>query len=149
LFSFHNTKSHRLPLGFFLELENSPSAQDLNKLFARCKMDTYSPKKLSFAIEKSYRNISIIEEQSSQLCGYVRITTDQGLNANLWDLVALPGKYQKVFLAILISNSLSIIRRELPGCSVSIAADSVAIRMIENEGFVIDPDGIRVMSYRI
>jgi len=149
LFSFHNTKSHDLPLGFFLELEKSPSAQDLNRLFARCKMDTYSPKKLSFALDKSYRNISIIEEQSSQLYGYVRITTDKGLNANLWDLVALPGKYQKEFLAILISNSLSIIRRELPGCSVSIAAEPAALRIIEKEGFVIDPDGIRVMSHRI
>ena len=132
-----------------MELENPPSAQDLNRLFARCKMDTYSPKKLSFALDKSYRNISIIEEQSSQLYGYVRITTDKGLNANLWDLVALPGKYQKEFLAILISNSLSIIRRELPGCSVSIAVEPAALRIIEKEGFVIDPDGIRVMSYRI
>ena len=70
------------------------------------------------------------------------------MNANLWDLVALPGKYQKEFLAILVSNSLSIIRRELPGCSVSIAAEPTALRIIEKEGFIIDPDGIRVMSYR-
>ena len=147
MFSFHNTKSNKLPLGFFLDLENSPSPQDLNRLFARCKMDTYSPKKLSFALDKSYRNISIIEEQSSKLYGYVRITTDKGLNANLWDLVALPGKYEKEFLAILISHSLLIIKKELPGCSVSIAAEPTALRIIEKEGFVIDPDGIRVMSY--
>ncbi len=132
-----------------MELENPPSPQELNRLFARCNMDTYSPKKLAFALEKSYRNISIFEEKTAKLYGYIRITTDKGLNANLWDLVALPGKNEKDFLGILVSNAITIIRRELPGCSVSIAASSIARRIIEREGFVIDPDGIRVMSYRI
>tara|TARA_B100000287_G_scaffold310065_1_gene293323 strand:- start:67 stop:516 length:450 start_codon:yes stop_codon:yes gene_type:complete len=149
LFSFHNTKSYNLPLGFFLELENSPAPQDLNRLFSRCNMDTYSPTKLAFALDQSYKNISIIEEKTSKLYGYVRITTDKGLNANLWDLVALPCKHQKDFLAILISNSIAIIRRELPGCSISIAASQIALKIIEKEGFIIDPDGIRVMSFRL
>ncbi len=112
-------------------------------------MDTYSPNKLAFALDQSYRNISIIEEKTSKLYGYVRITTDKGLNANLWDLVALPCKYQKDFLAILINKAIAIIRRELPGCSVSIAASQIALKIIEKEGFIIDPDGIRVMSFRI
>ncbi len=112
-------------------------------------METYSPKKLSFALDQSYRNISIIEDKTFKLYGYVRITTDKGLNANLWDLVALPCKYQKDFLAILMSNAITIIRKQLPGCSVSIAASPISLRIIEKEGFVIDPDGIRVMSFRI
>jgi len=84
-----------------------------------------------------------------ELLGFVRITTDQGLNANLWDLVAAPGKHQHEFLAVLISHSLSIIRKELPGCSVSVAAPSNAIRFLENEGFIIDPGGIRTMAFKI
>ncbi len=149
MFSFHNTKSYTLPEGFLLELERSPTSQELNRLFGRCNMDTYAPNRLSYALDQSYKNISIIEEKSSKLFGYVRITTDKGLNANLWDLVALPCKYQKDFLAVLIRNSISIIRRELPGCSVSIAASPISLSILEKEGFVIDPDGIRVMSFKI
>ncbi len=149
MFSFHNTKSYNLPEGFFLELEKLPTPQELNRLFGRCNMDTYAPNRLSYALDQSYKNISIIEEKSSKLFGYVRITTDKGLNANLWDLVALPCKHQKDFLAVLIRNSISIIRRELPGCSVSIAASPISLSILEKEGFVIDPDGIRVMSFKI
>ena len=149
MFSFQNTKSDNLASGFFLEIDKPPNSQDLNKFFARCNMESYVPKRLAFALDKSYRNISIVEEKTFKLHGYVRITTDKGLNANLWDLVAQPGKNQKEFLRILISTSLAIIKRELPGCSVSIAAAPVTLEVIEKQGFIIDPDGIRVMSFRI
>lgn len=79
----------------------------------------------------------------------MRITTDLGLNANLWDLAALKGQHQKQFLSVLIYQSLLIIRRDLPGCSVSIAAPSIALQILENEGFIVDPGGIRAMAYRI
>ncbi len=84
-----------------------------------------------------------------KLYGFVRITSDKGLNANLWDLVALPGEYQTKFLVTLIHYSLAIIRKDLPGCSISVAAPSIATEALQNEGFVIDPSGIRLMAYRI
>ncbi len=109
----------------------------------------YSPKKLAVALKNSFCNLSICEETSLQLFGFVRITTDKGLNANLWDLAVPPGQYQKTFLSVLIHNALSIIRRDLPGCSVSVAAPVIAIQSLEEEGFLIDPGGIRTMAYRL
>ncbi len=149
MFPFQKIKSSKLPSGFFLELKEAPTPNELNKLLARSNMDTYSPKKLALALRNSFYNISILEEESLQLCGFVRITTDQGLNANLWDLVALPGSNQRQFLSVLIYHSLFIIRQNLPGCSVSVAAPALAITALEEEGFLIDPSGIRTMAYRI
>ncbi len=149
MFPFQNAKSPELPLGFILESKDPPSPQELNRLLSRSSLEVYSPTKLVVALRNSFYNLSILEESTLKLFGFVRITTDKGLNANLWDLAAAPGPYQQKFLSVLIWNSLAIIRRDLPGCSVSVAAPSIAIRALEDEGFIIDPGGIRVMAYRI
>ncbi|KGG15911.1 GNAT family acetyltransferase [Prochlorococcus sp. MIT 0603] len=132
-----------------MELNKAPSAQEVNRLLLRCNSQTYSSKKLAFALANSFCNLSILDKKTTKLCGFVRITTDQGLNANLWDLVAAPGQYQRNFLAVLIHHSLVIIRKQLPGCSVSVPAPPTAIKALENEGFIIDPNGIRSMAYRL
>ena len=125
------------------------SSRELNRLLARCNADTYAPNRLALALKNSFCNVSILEEKSLKLFAFVRSTTDKGLNANLWDLVANPGESQRDFLAVLINYSLSIIRKELPGCSVSVTVPSIAISILEREGFIIDPGGIRTMAYRI
>ena len=149
MFPFKNSRFSRLPSGFLLEVNKAPSPEELNRLLFRCNSEMYSSQKLAIALKNSFCNLSILEESTLKLVGFVRITTDQGLNANLWDLVAVPGKNQQKFLSVLIFNSLAIIRRDLPGCSVSVAAPSNAIIALENEGFIIDPGGIRTMAYRI
>ncbi|AAQ00773.1 MULTISPECIES: GNAT family acetyltransferase [Prochlorococcus] len=149
MFPFQNPKSSKLPLGFFLELNEAPTAQELNRLLSRCNADTYSSRKLSLALNNSYCNLSILQDKTFKLFGFVRITSDKGLNANLWDLVAAPGDNQKKFLAVLIHHALAIIRKDLPGCSVSVSAPIISIRPLEEEGFIIDPSGIRTMAYRI
>ncbi|WP_269621909.1 N-acetyltransferase [Prochlorococcus marinus] len=149
MFTFHNTKSYQLPLGFLLEKEQPPSPKELNRLLYKCNADIYSPKKLGKAFDNSFCNLSILQEKTLKLSGFVRITTDQGLNANLWDLVAEPGKNQHHLLAFLINSALSIIRKNLPGCSISIASPSMAIQLLEDSGFIIDPGGIRTMAYKI
>ena len=149
MFTFQNTKPYNLPSGCVLELYKSPSPRQLNRLLSRCNSETYSPKKLALALDNSFCNLSIFREQDSQLLAFVRITTDKGLNANLWDLVAASGQYQQKFLSVLVFSALAIIRRDLPGCSVSVAAPTNAIRALQDEGFIIDPSGIRSMAYRL
>ena len=145
----HNSKSYNLPLGFNLELNKAPCPRALNRLFLKCNAETYSPKKLSLALDNSFCNLSIVREKDLQLVAFVRITSDKGLNANLWDLVAAPSQNQNKFFSILINQALTIIKRNLPGCSVSVASPSSSIEFLEDEGFIIDPSGIRAMSYRI
>ena len=149
MFTFQDARPSKLPLGFTLELLNAPSPRELNRLLSRCNAETYSPKKLGLALENSFCNLSIVDAHTQQLFAFVRITSDKGLNANLWDLVAAPGENQQLFLSLLIYHSLAIIKRNLPGCSISVAAPSVAINYLEDEGFIIDPGGIRTMAYRI
>ena len=138
-----------LPSGFILERNQIPSALEVNKLLASCKEPTYSPRRLSLAMEKSFCNLSILEEKTGKLFGFVRATSDKGLNANLWNLSAQPGMNQQRFLEILINRSLMILRREMPGCSISIAAPQSSIQILQSQGFLLDPAGIRAMGYNL
>ena len=149
MLSFNNSKSLKLPEGFSLELGEPPPPEALNRLLLKCYGESHPAKQLAKALNNSFCNASVKEDKTGKLFGFVRITSDQGLNANLWDLVAEPGKFQKQFLTILVNRSLLLIRRELPGCSVSLAAPSVAIEALRSQGFVLDPNGIRVMAYKI
>ena len=138
-----------MPKGFFLEYKKKPSAQALNRLLSACKVETYPPNRLALALENSNFCLSILEEVTGALAGFVRVTSDKGLNANLWNLAAQPGKNQGELLVVLVHHALSIIRRDMPGCSISISAPSIAIKSLEEQGFLIDPGGIRAMGFRL
>ena len=138
-----------LPAGFIWETNNSPSPKELNRLLSQCGLRVHPPKKLSSAFEQSNYNVSIWQKHNHSLAGFVRITSDKGLNANLWDLVAEPGEYQNLLLAALVNRVLKIIKRDMPGCSISIAAPAFSIDALKNQGFLIDPEGIKAMSLRL
>ncbi|KGG13597.1 MULTISPECIES: hypothetical protein [Prochlorococcus] len=146
---FQNSKTPQIPKGFYLDLKVPPSPNELNKLLSRCYGEAHPPRKLVLALKNSFCNASLKENKTNKLCGFVRVTSDKGLNANLWDLVAEPGHYQKQFFGVLVHQSLLIIRKELPGCSVSLAAPSMAFDALKAQGFLLDPSGIRVMAYRL
>ena len=143
------SKAAQIPPEFYLEAHKAPSSQDLNRLLAKCNLETHPPQKLHLALERSDCFLSIYEKSTSKLYGFVRVTSDKGLNANLWDLAAEPGKYQEQFLAVLVNRILIIIRKDLPGCSISIAAPSIALGALKNQGFILDPGGIRTMGFQI
>ena len=138
-----------LPEGYFVESEEIPSAKSVNKLLASCASDFFSNEKLFIAIKKSNFFFSICSQQKSKLHGFVRVTSDKGLNANLWNLCAEPGKYQNLFYLILLRLTLEKINREMPGCSVSVQAPTSSFDSLEESGFILDPNGIRVMGYKI
>ncbi|WP_225866206.1 N-acetyltransferase [Prochlorococcus marinus] len=129
-------------------MKESPSPEALNRLLARCFGETHPPRRLALALKQSYCNASIKDEKTGRLVGFVRITSDKGLNANLWDLAVEPGNYQKQLIAVLVNKSLGIIRKELPGCSVSLAAPAIAFEALQSQGFLLDPNGIRAMTYQ-
>ena len=81
--------------------------------------------------------------------GFVRVTSDKGLNANLWDLAAEPGNEQETYITVIIFKAIEIIRREMPGCSISGAAPSISIKALEANGFLLDPNGIKTMGFKL
>ena len=148
MLSFQKSSLPTLPHGYFLERGKVPKSHALNRLFNRCRESTHSPEKLDLAIKKSDCSLSIYEQSTGLLVGFVRVTSDKGLNANLWNLVAEPGPLYSQLLAVLVYEVLVVLRREMPGCSVSISASKQNLNVLKDQGFLIDPGGIRAMGFR-
>ncbi len=138
-----------MPEGFFVESVEIPSAKSINQLLASCSSDFFSNEKLLIAIQKSNFFFTILSKPKNKIHGFVRVTSDKGLNANLWNLCAEPGKNQKLFYLILLRLVLEKINREMPGCSISVQAPPTSFESLEESGFILDPNGIRVMGYKI
>ena len=82
-----------------------------------------------------------------RLVGFRRITSDGALNANLWDLAVDPAVAgRQTVMTVLIHSAVSRLRRELSGCSISLAAPPDTLDVLENQGFLVDPNGIRAMG---
>jgi hypothetical protein len=136
-------------MGYAINSQPTPTPQALNKLLASCNENTHDPEQLNLALARSLWNLSIIEEASGNLVGFVRATSDLGLNANLWNLVAQPGELQDQLFAVLVHRALIMLRRDVPGCSISVSAPAVALKALKEHGFCIDPGGIKAMDFRL
>ena len=142
-------KKFSLPEGYFVNSSQIPLARDVNKLLANCGCETFPIKPFSDAIKKSNFFFAIQNGLNNKLYGFVRVTSDRGLNANLWNLSALPGNNQQLYYSILIKVTLEKINREMPGCSISVQAPVSSFISLEENGFILDPNGIRVMGYKL
>ena len=129
-----------------METTDPPSPSQLNALLDVCGESIHSDQRWLLALERSVWHLSILESATGELVGFVRATSDLALNANLWNLCARPGDHQAEILAVLVHRSLHMLRRDLPGCSLSISAPNHTVKALEKQGFVIDPNGIRAMG---
>ena len=146
---YFSKKKLVLPEGYFVNYSQIPLAKEVNKLLANCGCETFPIKPLTEAIQKSSFFFTIQNELKSKLYGFVRVTSDRGLNANLWNLSAASGNNQQLYYSILLQVTLEKITREMPGCSISVQAPVSSFKALEESGFIIDPNGIRVMGYKL
>ena len=146
---YFSKKKLVLPEGYFVNSSQIPIAKEVNKLLASCGCETFPMKPLSEAIQKSNFFFTIQNELRSKLYGFVRVTSDRGLNANLWNLSAAKGNNQEIFYSILLKVTLEKINIEMPGCSISVQAPESSFKSLEESGFILDPNGIRVMGYKL
>ena len=146
---YFSKKKLVLPEGYFVNSSQIPLAKEVNKLLANCGCDTFPLKPLSDAIQKSNFFFAIQKKLNNKLFGFVRVTSDKGLNANLWNLTAAPGDNQQLYYSILLQVTLEKINREMPGCSISVQAPVSSFKSLEESGFILDPNGIRVMGYKL
>ncbi|WP_413678673.1 N-acetyltransferase [Prochlorococcus sp. MIT 0916] len=142
-------KYPHIPEGFVLLRSELIAVRKINKLLSRCNQDAHQPRKLELALKNSDFYLTLLEKTSDNLVGFVRVTSDKGLNANLWDLVAEPGDQQEKYISIVVFKAIEIIRRELPGCSISVAAPLISLKALEANGFLLDPNGIKTMGVRL
>ncbi|EAQ76756.1 hypothetical protein WH5701_05775 [Synechococcus sp. WH 5701] len=135
----------RLPEGYRTETE-PPQPGELNDLLMACGESRRDEQRLALVLERSAWQLCVRDQQGG-LVGFVRATSDQALNANLWDLSAWPrDPQQAAVLAVLVHGALSRLRRELSGCSISVAAPPEALSALQQHGFMVDPGGIRAMG---
>ncbi len=146
---YFSQKKLVLPEGYFVNSSRVPLAKEVNKLLANCGCETFPMKPLSEAIQKSNFFFTIQKELGNKLYGFVRVTSDRGLNANLWNLSAAKGNNQELFYLILLKVTLEKINIEMPGCSISVQAPESSFKSLEESGFILDPNGIRVMGYKL
>ena len=138
-----------LPEGYSLEADVGPATDELNRLLMACGDPSRPAERLQRALERSTWLLSV-RNSAGVLVAFVRATSDLALNANLWDLCADPadpGREQ--LLLVLVHTALTRLRRELPGCSISVAALPEAIEPLRRQGFVVDPGGIRAMGLQL
>ena len=146
---YFSTKKLILPEGYFINTSQVPKANDLNRLLLNCGCESFPVQKISLALKNSNFFFSIQNESNKKLYGFVRVTSDRGLNANLWNLSAEQGNNQNLFYSVLLQVTLEKINREMPGCSISVQAPVSSFKSLERSGFILDPNGIRVMSYKL
>ena len=146
---YFSKKKLILPEGYYVNSSQIPLAKEVNKLLVNCGCETFPNKPLSEAIKKSNFFFTIQNEFKNKLYGFVRVTSDRGLNANLWNLCALSGNNQQLYYSILLQVTLEKINREMPGCSISVQAPVSSFKSLEDSGFILDPNGIRVMGYKL
>ncbi len=146
---YFSNKKLILPEGYFLNTSQVPNAKDLNRLLVSCGCESFPMQKISLAIKNSNFFFTIQSASKNKLYGFVRVTSDRGLNANLWNLSALQGYNQNLFYSVLLQATLEKINREMPGCSISVQAPASSFKSLEESGFILDPNGIRVMGYKL
>ena len=146
---YFSKKKLVLPEGYFVNSSKIPLAREVNKLLANCGCETFPIKPLSEAIHKSNFFFTIQNKSLNKLYGFVRVTSDRGLIAKLWNLCAASDNNQQLFYSILLQVTLEKINREMPGCSISVQAPVSSFQSLEENGFILDPNGIRVMGYKL
>ena len=136
----------RLREGYRL-LENPELAVDpLNHLLQACGDTPRSSDCWQQVLARSTWHVAVFQGEH-RLVGFVRVTSDLALNANLWDLCADPGdEGQSEIYSALLASVLARLRRDLGGCSISLAAPQAALQALAEHGFVVDPGGIRAMG---
>ena len=142
-------KCPQIPEDYILLRNEIISVRKINRLLSICNQDTHQPRKLELALRSSDFYLTLLQKTSDNLVGFVRVTSDKGLNANLWDLVAEPGDQQEQYISIVVFKAIEIIRRELPGCSISVAAPLISLKALKANGFLLDPNGIKTMGFRL
>lgn len=138
-----------LPPGYSLEDQHGPDPAELDRLLVACGDPSRPVERLQRALERSLWQLSV-RNPAGTLVGFVRATSDLALNANLWDLAADPGEPDRgQLLLVLVHTALNRLRRDLPGCSISVAAMPEAVEPLRQQGFVVDPGGIRAMGLQL
>ena len=139
----------RLPQGYAVVSVPVLTSADLNPLLSACGELPRTETIWQRVLERSAWHLGV-HNANGQWVGFIRATTDQALNANIWDLLSDPEEsLREEVLQVLVHTALTRLRREVGGCSISLAAPPEALTALRSAGFIIDPGGIRAMGLKL
>lgn len=139
----------RLPEGYALLSEGEPETAALDRLLFACGEGPRGEDRWRRVLERSAWHLMVVDA-AGQLVGFLRTTSDQALNANLWDLLSDPAdQARELVIGALVQTALARLRRELGGCSISLSAPPEALEALRQAGFLVDPGGIRAMGLQL
>ena len=145
----HLSPPPRLRAGYQLLSDGRPPAEGLDALLVQAGERPRGCELWQRVLAHSLWHLRI-EADTGRLVGFVRATSDRALNANLWDLwTDLHDPFRDELMQALVQAALGRMRRELPGCSISLSAPPAAQTALERCGFVVDPNGIRAMGLEL
>ena len=88
-------------------MEHVPDGACINALLQACGDQPHPVERWPLALQRSLWHLCILDQETQRLVGFVRATSDQALNANLWNLAAAPGEDQPKLLKALVHRSLA------------------------------------------
>ncbi len=139
----------RLREGYRLLADAEPAVDELNRLLQACGERPRAAERWIRTLQRSAWQLVMLNP-AERMVGFLRVTSDQALNANLWDLLADPNDPARdEVLTALVQTALARLRRELSGCSISLSAPPEALQALSSAGFVVDPGGIRAMGLQL
>ncbi|ABB58281.1 hypothetical protein PCC6311_2339 [Synechococcus elongatus PCC 6311] len=124
------------------------TGDELNQLLVLCDQPRRNLQKWAIALDHTFVCVTARLLSDRTLVGFVRATSDESLNATIWDLLVdpllpEPENVRQRLLDILLRE----LKREIPGCSVSVFAPVPEQPALRALNFVPDPGGIRGMTY--
>nr|YP_009398583.1 hypothetical protein [Kuetzingia canaliculata]ARW67769.1 hypothetical protein [Kuetzingia canaliculata] len=105
-------------------------------------------KKVKLALENSFLIVSIFyyKENTKQLIGFARATSDNSFNATIWDVVVHPNFQGKGIGKALMNQTIQELRND-DISTITLFADPEVIKFYRHLGFIVDPDGVKGMFW--
>mmetsp|Transcript_2476 Transcript_2476/g.4401 ORF Transcript_2476/g.4401 Transcript_2476/m.4401 type:complete len:264 (+) Transcript_2476:144-935(+) len=145
-----NLSKYKSQRSLFSASKQDVTAKEINELLVRAGERPRDIEKWKKAIEHTFCLVSARLISGGKLIGIARATSDEALNATIWDLIVDPALPDPTGMKRnIVSYLLKELKYTVPQCSVTLMSREIDISMYESLDFVVDPDGIKGMAYII
>nr|YP_010337488.1 GCN5-like N-acetyltransferase [Dixoniella grisea]UNJ17073.1 GCN5-like N-acetyltransferase [Dixoniella grisea] len=136
------------PVQLVFSMDKSVNIREYHQLCESVGWECPSIQKIYTAIQNSFLILSLFykKQETIQLIGFARVTSDQVFNAVIWDIVIHPNFQGQGLGKILIYHILDQLRSKNI-VNIGLFADASVVSFYSNLGFIKDPNGIKGMFW--
>ena len=143
-----NFNNNGKKINVYLNINKNINLYDLEKLCDSVGWVRRPLKKVKKALENSFLIVYLFyyKNNSKELIGFARATSDNSFNATIWDVVIHPD-FQGKGLGKTLMNQIIKQLRYYDISTITLFADPQVIKFYKHLGFIIDPDGVKGMFW--